>query len=83
MKALILSGGGAHGAFQVGVIKRLAELGHQWDLVAGVSVGAINAMQMAMYAPKDHLQAARELEQFWYNIRGNDTIYRNWTIPIL
>lgn len=83
MKGLCLSGGGAHGAFQVGVIKRLAELGHRWDFVVGVSVGAINAMQMAM-CPKDkQLEGARELEQFWYSIKGNETIYRNWTIPIL
>jgi NTE family protein len=82
-KGLCLSGGGAHGAFQVGVIKRLAELGHRWDFVVGVSVGAINALQMAM-CPKDkQLEGARDLEQFWYAIKGNETIYHDWTIPII
>lgn len=83
MKALILSGGGAYGAFQVGVVKRLAELGRRWDAVVGVSVGAVNGLQVAMYPPIRALDAARELEQFWFNIQGNQTLYRHWTIPIL
>lgn len=83
MRALILSGGGAFGAFQVGAIKRLAELGRKWDVVCGVSVGAVNALQIAMYPPSKALDAARELEQFWFAIQGNQTLYRNWTIPVL
>jgi len=83
MKALVLSGGGAFGAFEVGVIKRLTELGHRWDVITGVSVGAINAMGMSMYPPAQQDAGARALEQFWFSIRGNETIYRNWTIPIL
>jgi NTE family protein len=42
-KALILSGGGARGAFQVGVMKFLEEIGWKPDLVCGTSVGAVNA----------------------------------------
>ena len=83
MKALVLSGGGAYGAFQVGAIKRLAELGRRWDVILGVSVGAVNALQIAMYPPSQTLEAARELEQFWFGIQGNQTLYRNWTIPVL
>lgn len=45
-KALILSGGGARGAFQVGVMKYLQEIGWQPDLICGTSVGAINAAAM-------------------------------------
>lgn len=42
-KALILAGGGARGAFQIGVYKYLAE--RRWipDIICGTSVGAINA----------------------------------------
>ncbi|MCU0597938.1 MAG: patatin-like phospholipase family protein [Desulfobacterales bacterium] len=42
-KALVLSGGGARGAFQVGVMKYLKEIGWEPDLVCGTSVGAVNA----------------------------------------
>ena len=42
-RALILSGGGARGAYQAGVWKYLLERNWKPDLVCGTSVGAINA----------------------------------------
>jgi NTE family protein len=42
-KALILSGGGSRGAFQIGVYKYLAERNWTPDIICGTSVGAINA----------------------------------------
>ncbi|MEE4114412.1 MAG: patatin-like phospholipase family protein, partial [Desulfobacteraceae bacterium] len=42
-RALILSGGGARGAFQVGVWKYLREIKWIPDLICGTSIGAINA----------------------------------------
>ncbi len=42
-KALILSGGGARGAFQVGVWKYLREINWNPDLICGTSIGAVNA----------------------------------------
>lgn len=78
MRALVLSGGGSRGAFQVGVVKRLAELGHRWDVVAGVSVGAINAVNMAMYAPAEQRLGALNLERFWCEIEGDRSIYTGW-----
>ncbi len=42
-RALILSGGGARGAFQVGVWKYLREIDWTPDLICGTSIGAINA----------------------------------------
>jgi NTE family protein len=49
-RALVLSGGGANGAFQVGA-ERYARLekGYTWDLIAGVSVGALNGSMLAMH----------------------------------
>ncbi len=47
--ALILSGGGAKGAFQCGAEKYAREAkGYSWDIIAGVSVGALNGMMLAM-----------------------------------
>ncbi len=48
--ALILSGGGARGAFHVGAEKYAREVkGYQWDIIAGVSVGAMNGAMLAMH----------------------------------
>ena len=47
--ALVLSGGGAKGAFQVGAEKYAREVkGYTWDVIAGVSVGALNGVMLAM-----------------------------------
>jgi NTE family protein len=48
--ALILSGGGARGAFQVGAEKYARDVkGYHWDIIAGVSVGAMNGAMLAMH----------------------------------
>ena len=40
---LVLQGGGALGAFELGVVECLLENGIAPDVVSGVSIGAINA----------------------------------------
>ncbi len=63
--ALVLSGGGAKGAFQVGVEKYAREeKGYKWDVIAGVSVGALNGAMLAM--GKYH-----RLEAIWKTICDN------------
>ncbi|MGD2026533.1 MAG: patatin-like phospholipase family protein [Anaerolineales bacterium] len=60
--ALVLSGGGAKGAFQMAAEKYAREeKGYQWDLIAGVSVGALNGMMLAM-------EKYARLEALWRNI---------------
>lgn len=54
-RALILSGGGARGAFQVGVMKYLDEIGWKPDLVCGTSVGTVNATAYGTGMPIDRL----------------------------
>ncbi|MDQ3111285.1 MAG: patatin-like phospholipase family protein, partial [Bacteroidota bacterium] len=47
-RAIVLSGGGAKGDFQVGVLKYLYKIeGFFPDLVIGTSVGAVNAVKLA------------------------------------
>jgi NTE family protein len=58
---LILQGGGALGAFECGVVKALEERGIHPSLVAGVSIGAINAAIIA----GNPGNATRALEAFW------------------
>lgn len=54
-RALILSGGGARGAFQIGVWKYLKERNWAPDLICGTSVGAINAVAIGAGMPIDRL----------------------------
>ncbi|HJQ25053.1 MAG TPA: patatin-like phospholipase family protein [Blastocatellia bacterium] len=63
---LVLSGGGAKGAYQVGVIKCLADYGIQIDAVAGASVGALNGALLA--SAIDLREAAVRLEKIWTTI---------------
>ena len=42
--ALVLSGGGAKGAYQIGVYRALRRLGKNPEIVTGTSVGAINGL---------------------------------------
>ena len=54
---LVLSGGGARGAYQIGVWKALKDCGIEIGGVYGTSVGALNSMAVAM----DKFEDAREL----------------------
>lgn len=44
--AIVLSGGGARGAYQIGVWKALKKLHIKYDIVTGTSVGALNGALM-------------------------------------
>ena len=65
--ALVLGGGGAKGAYEVGAIAALDELGIKAGSVFGTSVGALHA---AMYA-QGSMDAAAAL---WDNIRLSDVV---------
>lgn len=45
-RAIVLSGGGAKGAYQIGVWKAIRELGIDYDIVTGTSIGALNGIFM-------------------------------------
>lgn len=60
---LVLSGGGAKGAYQVGALKALLELGIHIDMIAGASIGALNGAILAA-APSLETGVGR-LEEVW------------------
>jgi NTE family protein len=66
--ALMLPGGGARGAYQVGVLKAINELTvnqpNPFPVICGTSAGAINAAVLASHAHEFSVGAQR-LEQFW------------------
>ena len=75
---LVLQGGGALGAYQVGVYEALHEAGIEPDWVIGTSIGAINAALIAGNPAENRLERLRD---FWRRIEqgsDNDPL-RFWT----
>jgi NTE family protein len=62
---LVFQGGGALGAYQIGVYQALQEAGIEPDWVIGTSIGAINAALIAGNAPGERLEKLRE---FWHRV---------------
>lgn len=76
---LILSGGGARAAYQVGVLKAIAKIlpkdkGNPFDIISGTSAGAINGVALASYADNYRI-GIRHLERIWSNFECQH-IYR-------
>lgn len=72
--ALVLSGGGAKGAFQVTAEKYLREeKDYHWNVIAGVSVGALNAV---ILGTGKH----QRLEEIWNNITRDQVMTGRFTI---
>ena len=70
MLAVVLSGGGAKGAYELGVWKALKKLHIKYDIVTGTSIGALNGMMMVQ---KEYYKCLR----LWKNI-NYDTIFENF-----
>ena len=62
---LVLQGGGALGAYQVGVFEALHDAGIEPDWVIGTSIGAINGALIAGNAPAQRLE---RLKAFWNHV---------------
>jgi NTE family protein len=65
---LVLSGGGAKGAYQVGVIKCLADYGVRITAVSGASVGALNGALLV--ASRSAAAAVPRLVELWRAVAG-------------
>src|SRR5471030_484154 len=65
---LVLQGGGALGAYQLGVYQAMHEAGLEPDWVIGTSVGAINGAIFAGNPPELRLE---RLRQFWHRMEQN------------
>lgn len=77
--ALVLQGGGARAAYQVGVLKALSEiLGHPTEnpfpIITGTSAGAINAAVLAAHAD-NFARGVETLVNVWTNFTPNQ-VYR-------
>jgi len=69
---LILTGGGARAAYQVGVLKALSQLhphpGWPFPIIVGTSAGAVSASILAGNVTRWH-QSVAEIESVWANFR--------------
>lgn len=75
--AVVLSGGGARGAFQVGVLDELiTNRKVRFDIFSGVSTGAIQALGGAMN------DMPLLLDQ-WLSLKGNSDVYKKRTFGVV
>lgn len=73
--AVVFGGGGAHGAYQIGVWKALQEAGFSVEIITGTSVGAINGILM--------LQGdLNQAEFLWTNLSTNQILAVPENLPL-
>jgi len=77
--ALVLSGGGARAAYQVGALRGVAmvlgkDSPNPFQIIAGTSAGALNAAALASHAQRFRT-AIRTLEYVWKHLQSNQ-VYR-------
>jgi len=86
MKALVLSGGGARGAYQTGVLLALGDLCSKvkqktpFKIISGVSAGAINAAFMAAEA-EDFSLGVQKLSHMWSKIEA-DQVFKTDAVSL-
>lgn len=81
---LVLTGGGARAAYQVGALRALAEIvgpgALPFDVIAGISAGGINAVAMACGA-EDFAAQAERLRATWASLTP-DRVYRTGALKL-
>ncbi|HEX2952796.1 MAG TPA: patatin-like phospholipase family protein [Bacillota bacterium] len=76
-RALVLSGGGSRGAFEVGAIDYLVnEEGMDFTYFMGTSAGALNASMLGQAGDHQELMdEVKKLKGIWLDIKGNRSIF--------
>ncbi len=78
--ALVLSGGGARGAYEVGVLRYVRErldIDTRFDVITGTSVGAINGAYLAATADRPKAQG-RALQRVWSSLTFEGVYQFGW-----
>ncbi|MBC7984980.1 MAG: patatin-like phospholipase family protein [Candidatus Obscuribacterales bacterium] len=83
---LVLPGGGARAAYQVGVLRAISDLlpsrsANPFPIISGTSAGAINATHLAIHAERFRI-ATIKLERVWRNFAVNQ-VFRADLISML
>lgn len=77
---LVLSGGGARGAYEAGVVKFLAEQGLQPSMISGANIGSFNGAVLA--AASDIQEGAKKLESLWRGIDPESVLKLDSRLPL-
>jgi NTE family protein len=78
---LILQGGGSLGAFGCGVFKALSQKNVKIDIVAGTSIGGVNAAIIA--GSKNEKNPEQFLEEFWLELADSFVDWNNFSTTSL
>ncbi len=76
MRAVVLSGGGAKGAYQIGVWKALKKLNIEFDIVTGTSIGALNG---ALMVQGSYIKALRLWNKTNFNMIFEEQLKHNFS----
>jgi NTE family protein len=81
-RALILSGGGARAAYQVGVLQALAEIipedqPNPFPIICGTSAGAINALALAAHTGS-FKESVASLASMWQSLTPTQIYLHGW-----
>ncbi len=85
---LVLTGGGARGAYQAGAISATLEICHEnnipwpFKIISGISAGGINACLLASKLDQANLlDISHEIREVWSNI-SSDMVYKTSTFSL-
>jgi NTE family protein len=77
---LVMTGGGARGAHQAGILKRIGEIkrvqtqGNPFPIIGGSSAGAVNCSAVAA-GSDDFASATKVLARLWSDLRPSDVFH--------
>jgi NTE family protein len=76
MRAIVMSGGGAFGAYEAGALDYLTrDLGRDYEILCGVSAGALNASYLGQAPPGEMATWVRKLCRLW-ETTTTDMVYK-------
>lgn len=84
MKALVLSGGGSKGAWQIGVLKYFQQQNlyvEGFDIICGTSVGAINAAGLSQFQKGFFHEGISYCEDIWMREVVKTSSIWHWRFP--
>lgn len=81
-KVLALSGGGSKGAYEAGVLYGLVNTDsdkskYEYDVITGVSTGAINTALVALWEKGSEVEMVDYLSEMWQTTNAAD-VYTQW-----
>ena len=78
----VFEGGGAKGAYEAGALSVLTDPTNnifvQYDIITGISIGALNTMVIGSFPVGQELQMSQKLNEFWFGIQNNSDLFVEW-----